>query len=452
MKASDVKQRMQNQPKTSSDLRNKFRSQKTDLVQRHQEQIDNKDQGNEFSTIFDKTKIPKGIGFWKPGKGEHEIDIIPFFAGCQHNRVPEGKVAYVVDLFVHTNVGPLRTPYPCLAKNFKETDPICEYISKNRLSKEEWKKISSKRRTVYLVWVHDTPEEEKKGLQIWELAHYFFEQHIDEIAKTPRGGGAIPFSDVEVGKTIAFSIKNTGKYEDANGVERESIAYSGHRLIDRQDPQIPDHILDQIFSLDEVILMRPDYDEMDEAFNGPSKTKKDVSPDQEYDEGQGEEQKEHPYDFDDDIPSEGQKTPKGSGKKPKPESEPPIEKEEEITEEEIPIACPTCNGKGKSKKGQTCSECNGTGEYIEEEVPEKEEGEVTEEEGEGEVTECPHDPDSFGEVDEHPECENDGGCPLWDLCSDEAGRRKKEEETKKVMGGKKPMASNVNKPKRKLGK
>ena len=63
--------------------------------------------------------------------------------------------------------------------------------------------------------------------------------------------------------------------------------------------------------------------------------------------------------------------------------------------------------------------------------------------------ECPHDPDSFGEVDEHDECESDGGCPLWDACSDEANRRKKAEEVKK---DKKPMASNAGKPVRKLGK
>jgi len=405
MKASDVKQKMQNQPKASSNLRNKFRSQKSDLMQRHQEQIDNKDQGNEFPTIFDKSLIPKGIGFWKAGKGDHEIDIIPFFAGNQHNRVPEGKVAYVVDLYVHTNVGPLRTPYPCSAKNFKETDPICEYISKNRLSKEDWKKVASKRRTAYLVWVHDTPEEEKKGLQIWEVAHFFFEQHIDEIAKTPRGGGAIPFSDVEVGKSIAFSIKSTGKYNDGN-TERESISYSGHRFIDRQTPEIPDHILDQIFPLDEVIMMRPDYEEMETAFYGPSKAKKDIDPDAELDETQEEEQTEFSNTYtEDDIPSEGQKAPKGSGKKaPKPEPEPQVE-EEEVTN----IICPVCKGKGQSKKGQTCRTCDGIGEIPEEETEE----EVTEEEvTEEENAECPHDPDSFGEVDEHPECEADGGCPL----------------------------------------
>ena len=465
MKASEARNKMKSQQtKSVSTLRNKFQNQKQDLLKRHQEQVDTKDQGNEFPTIFDKAKFPKGIGLWKCNKGEHELDIIPFFAGSQHPRVEEGELAYVVDLFVHTNVGPLRMPYPCEVKNFKETDPICEYIAANRLSKEEWKRVSSKRRTVYLVWVHDTPEEEKKGIQIWEVSHFFFEQHIDEIAKSPRGGGALAFSDISSGKSIAFTVKVSGKYKDGD-TDRDSIIYTGHRFVDRQYDVVPDWILEQSFSLDECILMHPDYDEVEEAFN-PSASNRRQSSDEEPAEEVREEQdlSRNDYDPEEDIPSEGKKVTKGSNKKrrPEPEPEPLDEKptEEEVTEEEeAPIACPVCNGKGKSKKGQTCPECNGTGVYVEEnpeeEITEEEnlqEFETGEEEIGEEVTECPHDPDSFGEVDEHPECEADGGCSLWDLCSDEANRRKKEEEVKKPLAGKKPLASSANKPKRKLGR
>ena len=387
--------------KTSNNIRDKFKSQKQDLMKRHQEQVDNKDSGNEFATIFNKDNIPKGIGFWKCGKGDHEIDIIPFFAGKQHPRVPEGELAYVVDLWVHTNVGPLRTPYPCTAKNFKENDPICEYIAKNRLDKDEWKRVSSKRRTAYLVWVHDTPEEEKKGIQIWEVAHYFFEQHIDEIAKSPRGGGAVTFSDIESGKSIAFAVKVTGKYNDGT-TDRDSISYSGHRFIDRQYDVVPDRILDQSFSLDEAINMHPDYDEVHEAFYGSNKqSRKYAEPEEDQDENNEPE-------LEDDIPSKDQKVNKGR-KKPEPEPE-----EDEDTNEET----------------------------EEEMVEEEDSTDDVEDTEEDDVTECPHDPDSFGEVDEHPECEANGGCPLWDECSDEAAKRAKEK-------AKKPMASSA---KKKLGK
>jgi len=414
MKASNVKTKTPTS-KPGTSLKDKFRSQKQDLMKRHQEQVDNKDQGNEFPTIFDKSKIPPGIGFWKCGKGDHLIDIIPFFAGSQNPRVPEGELSYVVDLWVHTNVGAMRTPYPCEAKNFKTSDPICEYISKNRLSKDEWKRVSSKRRTVYLIWVHDSPEEEKKGIQIWEVAHFFFEQHIDEIAKSPRGGGATAFSDIESGKSIAFSVKVTGKYKDGD-TDRDSISYTGHRFADRDIDSIPTKILEQSFPLDECINMHPDFNEVEEAFLGSSTPKK-------YEESCVEE---------DDIPSKDQKVKKGN-KRPEPEPE-----EEDIDDD----------GNDQSDEGDD----DGT-EIAEDEETENaddSQDEGDESETEEEVTECPHDPDSFGEVDEHDECEADGGCPLWDSCSDEANRRKKEEEIADAKK-KKPLASTTKHP-RKLGK
>lgn len=363
-----------------TNLRDKFKSQRPDLMQRHQEQVDSKDSGTKYPTIFDEEKIPKGIEFWRCKPGEHLIDIIPFFAGSQHHKVREGKVAYVVDLWVHAGVGPMNLPFPCTSKNFKETDPICEYIAQNRLSTDEWKRVSPKRRTAYLVWVHDSPEEEKKGVQIWEVAHFYFEEKIDEIAKSPRGGGAVAFSDVELGKSIAFTVKKVGTYKDARGTDRDSIGYLGHRFVDRDIAIIPERILEQSFPLDEVIKMKPDYDEMSEAFlgKGPSK---------------GPE-------LEDDIPF-------NSGKKP------PTKKDQKVVEEEV------------TEEEEYDSE-----ETEEEEVTE--EDEVTEEEGE----ECPHDPDSFGECDEHPECEEDGGCPIWDVCSDEAEKRKAEKKKLEAQGTK----------------
>lgn len=258
--------------KKTSNIRDKFKKQREGLVKRHQEQIDSKDDKT-YPTIFDKEKIPEGVEFWKCGKGDHLIDIIPFFAGQDHPKVNEGELAYVVDFHVHQGVGVMKEPFVCQTKTFRKNDPICEYISANRLPLEDWNKIKPKRRTVYLVWVHDTPEEEAKGIQIWEVAHYFFENYVDEIAKSPRGGGAVAFSDIDSGKSIAFSVKVTGKYKDANGTDRDSVSYLGHRFVDREEP-IPDQILDQIFPLDGVIQMHPDNDYVEKAFygEGPKKT------------------------------------------------------------------------------------------------------------------------------------------------------------------------------------
>jgi len=378
--------------KTGTSFKDRFRNQKQDLMKRHQEQVDSKDSGTKYPTIFDDEKIPKGIEFWRCKPGEHLIDIIPFFAGSQHPKVKEGELAYVVDLWVHVGVGAMNIPYPCTNRNFKETDPICEYISQNRLPTEDWKRISPKRRTAYLVWVHDSPEEEKKGLQIWEVAHFYFEEKIDEIAKSPRGGGAVAFSDIESGKSIAFTVKKVGTYKDAKGTDRDSIGYLGHRFVDRDIDVIPERILEQSFSLDEVIKMKPDYDEMAEAFHGKNRNSE-------------------PEEDDTDFPVQPLESVKPSNKKkPKPEPEPEEEDDDTTDDEET-------DDEDQDDSSEEEDQSDDDDDSSDEEV-------------------CPHDPDSFGECDEHPECEEDGGCPLWDACSDEAEKRKKEKKKLESQGTK----------------
>jgi hypothetical protein len=198
---------------------------------------------------------------------DHLIDIIPFVAGKQHPRVPEGRMAFNIDVWIHQNIGPMYDQFVCPQRMFKQPDPICNYMRGKRLPEKEWKAIAPKRRTVYLVWVHDTPEEEEKGIQIWEVAWWNFEKNVDEIAKSPKGGAPVPFSDYDDGKSIAFSIKKSGKFTDSSGKERDSMDFVGHRFVDR-DEKVSDEILDQSFSLDEIITIHPDFTVMEEAFTG----------------------------------------------------------------------------------------------------------------------------------------------------------------------------------------
>ena len=251
-------------------FRSRAKKYKKDLEKRHEEAIESKDDsgGSDFISIFKKDEVPEGMEFWAPGIGEHLIDIIPFFAGENVPKIEEGRFCYVLDLWVH-RVG---DNFVCQKSNFKLRDPICDYIKKNRLPKDEFKKVASKRRTVYLVWVHDSPEEEDKGLQIWEVAHFFFEKNVDAIAKNPKGGAPVVFSDPDSGKTIAFEIEKSGTYTDDNGKERDSQAWVGHRFIDR-DEKIPDEILEQSFSLDDIIDMHPDTDTVYKSFHGEGEEK-----------------------------------------------------------------------------------------------------------------------------------------------------------------------------------
>lgn len=263
-----------------SSFRKRLKKQKKELLKRTKEQHESKDdQGGSFGDVFIKSAVPEGVGFWNPGKDDHIIDIIPFLAGANHPNVAKGELSYVADIWVHRNVGAMNEQFVCPAKNYKMPCVICEYIAKERLPKAEWDKHRAYRRVVYLVWVKDEGDEQEKGIQIWEVAHWNFEKEIDERAKKKRGGGYTVFSDPDDGKSISFSIKASGSYVDAGGTKRESIDFAGHQFEDRDGP-IPDEILDTSFCLDDAINTKPDYDEMTKAFHGGS-TEKPSDPDDE---------------------------------------------------------------------------------------------------------------------------------------------------------------------------
>jgi len=243
-------------------MRKRFRAKRSALKKRHNEQIKKTGSGR-FPTIFLPDKIPTGREFFKCSEGEHIIDIVPFEVGSQMpvdkngNQLEEGELHYLIDIHVHQNIGNTNLPFVCPWENFGEPCPICSFIKMQRLDKKDWQALRPKRRSIYLIWCHDTPEQEKKGLQIFDAAYFFMEEQLDEIAKLPRGGGSIPFSDIDDGMSLVWSRKGSGK---------ENTKYLGHKFIEREI-EIPDRICDQAFPLDEAIQMNPDPEVMKKAMN-----------------------------------------------------------------------------------------------------------------------------------------------------------------------------------------
>lgn len=246
-------------------FRDKMKKMKKDLVKTTQESIDRGEDTPDYGSIFIKENIPDGIGFWRPTFGEHLIDIIPFQTAGHDPKYEKGRWVYFIDVWVHMNVGNLYDQYVCQNRAFKEIDPMCEYLRAKRLPTDEWKKIAPKRRTIYLVWVHDTPEEEEKGIQIWEVAHWNFEKHLSKISKHPKGGAPIPFSDVVDGKSIAYEIVKSGTFTNDQGKESDSMDFVGHRFVEREE-EIPDEFGDRIFPLDGCIKFKPTWEEQEKAF------------------------------------------------------------------------------------------------------------------------------------------------------------------------------------------
>lgn len=190
----------------------------------------------------------------------------------------EGNFDYVLDLYVHQNIGKMKVPFVCPYENFGKPCPICEYIKANRLPKDQWSKLRPKRRAIYLIWDRTTAEMEKKGIQIFDSAHFFMEEKLEEIAKQPRGGGYITFSDPDEGQSICWTRKGSGQ---------ENTQYLGHRFIEREAP-IPDRILESTFALDQVINMHPEYKEIEKAFKATSLPAGDENDDAPFDKGEEE--------------------------------------------------------------------------------------------------------------------------------------------------------------------
>ena len=237
---------------------------KEELLNRTEESTQTADDSGKFASIF-----RKGLGNfkkWKCTEGEHELDILAWEVGTQYPtknypNVKPGSLAYVLDLWVHYNIGPTQDSYVCPAMNYGQPCPVCEHV--NELRKREVPddklidSIKAKRRSIYIVWVHDSDKEEKLGPQVWDVAHFFMEKELSERAKKPRGGGYIAFADPDDGKTVFFKRKGMGQ---------TNTEYIGHQFLDREE-KLPDEIVDHGISLDETIHI-PSYSELYKAHWG----------------------------------------------------------------------------------------------------------------------------------------------------------------------------------------
>jgi len=231
------------------------------LAQRHKEAYDRKDSWGASTGIF-KSPLPEGVTMWKCGEGEHMVDIIPFIAG---DKIPPpdkpGEESYILDIWVHNNVGPSDARFVCLSRTLELPCPICEEQDRMRDSDgyddDEIKALNPSRRAIYNIICRDSPKEEAKGIQVWEIAHWFMAKHLDERSKKPKGGGYIYYTLLdEEGKTVYFKRKGTSQ----RGTE-----FLAHDFIDREEP-LDENLVEKAHPLDQLIAW-PSYDEVYNAFH-----------------------------------------------------------------------------------------------------------------------------------------------------------------------------------------
>lgn len=216
-----------------------------------------------YKDIFDPDKT-EGMSFFKEADGINLVDIIPFPVGprhpevCVRKKMQPGQRAYVLEVWAHHNVGPNNDQYLCLARTYGKPCPICEFRQSDEPGADA-KELTPKRRSIFAVWDR---KHEDKGLQIWEIAHFFMDKQLQARVINPKTGAKINFAHPSKaeGKHISFDLKRMGRNRE----------YSGHQFIDR-DESIPKWILDQAPVLDDLIYV-PKYEDVEEAFYGSGDT------------------------------------------------------------------------------------------------------------------------------------------------------------------------------------
>lgn len=253
-----------------------------ELSQRAAESFARKDDTGKFRGILRETE---GVKMWRPGEGSHIFDIIPYRTGKHDPKLPAGALAYVLDVWVHFNVGATEDSFVCPARTFsdkknplhtQERCPICEQQNELRKSMErledddeikamedQIKALNPRRRVLYNVLVLDNAAEEEKGVQIWDVAHWSMERHLSVLSEKKRGpsgavvGGHIPFASPKTGKSVVFSKKGKGM----------NTEFLGHRFEERQGYVIGPELLGAAKVLDEAINI-PTYNDLYLAYHG----------------------------------------------------------------------------------------------------------------------------------------------------------------------------------------
>lgn len=247
------------------------------MKERHKESYANKDDSGRFRDFFNQG-MKSGIKFWKCKEDDHEIYIVPYIVGTQHPRLKEGKVDFVLDLWIHRAVGINEDSFICLNRTFKRKCPICDYQAELRNGEEDVdekviKALNPTRRNIFNIICLDSPKEEAKGVQVWDVSQWLFTNPLEELAHKKKSGGEIAYADIDEGKVISFRRKGGGK----------TTEYTAFEFKDREE--IPEEFLDAAHCLDELIHI-PTEEEVSAAFWETAKreekeTDKDEEPEKE---------------------------------------------------------------------------------------------------------------------------------------------------------------------------
>jgi len=237
---------------------------------RFQKSFEQKDKGGvKRKSAIDWDKLAgedKQIEFFKPIVGTNRFNIIPYVVRSsrhpliQQGELEKGSLDYILDIWVHTYIGPEQADITCPKKNYGKPCPICEEVSRlyDQQESDEAKKLQASRRGLYNV-IPMLGEDSGK-LMVFNSSHFKFEKEmIEEANACKEGEGIIPFSELgKEGRIVQYRVatEKFGK-NDVNN-------YKNFQFLER-DEAIGEEILDQVIPLDQGIILLT-YDEIHKLF------------------------------------------------------------------------------------------------------------------------------------------------------------------------------------------
>ena len=235
-----------------------FNRSSIDLGSRYAQQAANSDSyGEARQSFMDWAGVKLKFFTMKKEMDRVNLNILPYqIKSPKHPEVVAGrrKVGqwdYLLDVWVHRNLGPNKKDMLCPKATYGKACPACEERQKLRDEgrDEEARAFSPSRRTIYNIQLigRNGPED---APMIFATSHHCFNKElIEEAASSSKGPVPVPFASIGPdGKVVSFRVSEkdlgTNKFCEAKSFQ----------FLDR-DEEVSDEVLEQCVSLDEHLIV-----------------------------------------------------------------------------------------------------------------------------------------------------------------------------------------------------
>lgn len=192
----------------------------------------------------------------------NRLDIVPFIAKSKKhpliaNGTWKGKHPdYVLDIWVHTQIGAKKGVYVCPLRTYGKPCPICEERQKayDRNDPVTGKNLKPKRRVLYNVISRNRGDED--DILIFDVSWEWFEQPLRKAAKSEgeETGADIDYAHPVKGKTVRFDAVDSGLND-----KFIALKYDSFKFFQREET-LEKHV-EKAFPLDEMLILHS-YEEL----------------------------------------------------------------------------------------------------------------------------------------------------------------------------------------------